>query len=247
LNKGHGANTEQKNAAQSANAGSPDEGEADPIAAANKEHVAIVPTAARVGTPSSESSSTPRAEAHAGETRAIGPTPEGVQLINLQHPAERFAAPALPAAPQSSHDVAAAAVPLAALAIEIAARAKTEGNRFEIRLDPPELGRVDVRLDIDHSGQVTSRLLVDRVETLDALRRDAGDLERALQQAGLRTADNGLQFALRDQSFAGRDHSLPASGPARVIVPAPELPAIDMAQAGYGRVLRPGGGIDIRV
>jgi flagellar hook-length control protein FliK len=247
LNKGHGADTEQKNAAQSANAGSADEGEADPIAAANKEHVAVVPTAARVGPPSSESSSTPRAEAHAGETRALGPTPDGVQLINLQHPAERFAAPALPAVAQSSHDATATAVPLAALAIEIAARAKTEGNRFEIRLDPPELGRVDVRLDIDRSGQVTSRLLVERVETLDALRRDAGDLERALQQAGLKTADNGLQFALRDQSFAGRDHSLPTAGAARVIVPASELTAIDMVQAGYGRVLRPGGGIDIRV
>jgi flagellar hook-length control protein FliK len=247
LNKGHGANTEQKNAPQPANAGSADDGEADPIAAANKEHVAVVPTAARVGTPNSESSSTPRAEAHAGEIPATGQTPDGVQLINLQHPAERFAAPALPTPPQSSHDVAAAAVPLAALAIEIAARAKMEGNRFEIRLDPPELGRVDVRLDIDRNGQVTSRLLVDRVETLDALRRDAGDLERALQQAGLKTADNGLQFALRDQSFAGRDHSLPTAGAARVVVPASELTAIDMVQAGYGRVPRPGGGIDIRV
>jgi hypothetical protein len=30
-------------------------------------------------------------------------------------------------------------------------------------------------------------------------------------------------------------------------VPASDLPAIDVVQAGYGRVLRPGGGIDIRV
>ena len=104
-----------------------------------------------------------------------------------------------------------------------------------------------MRLDIDRSGQVTSRLVVDRIETLDALRRDAGDLERALQQAGLKTSDNGLQFALRDQSFAGRDQSLPTPGAARVIVPAPELAAVDVAQAGYGRVLRSGGGIDIRV
>jgi flagellar hook-length control protein FliK len=248
LNKGHGANTEQKNAAQSADADSvADEGEADPIGAAKKEHAPVVPAAVRVGMTTSESSSALRTEGHVGETPATGQTPDGVQLINLQHPAERPAAPVSPAAPQSSHDATAAAVPLTALAIEIAARAKTEGNRFEIRLDPPELGRVDGRLDIDHSGQVTSRLLVDRVETLDALRRDAGDLERALQQAGLRTADNGLQFALRDQSFAGRDNSLPTSGAARVVVPASDLSAIDMVQAGYGRVLRPGGGIDIRL
>jgi flagellar hook-length control protein FliK len=138
-------------------------------------------------------------------------------------------------------------VPLAGLAVEIAARAQAGRNRFEIRLDPPELGRIDVRLDIDHSGEVTSRLVVDRVETLDVLRRDAAGLERALQQAGLRTADNGLQFTLRDQSFAGRDDSAPRTGTARLVVPDPDLPPVDTLRAGYGRALRPGGGIDIRV
>ena len=62
-----------------------------------------------------------------------------------------------------------------------------------------------MRLDIDRSGQVTSRLVVERAETLDVLRRDAHQLERALQDAGLKTSDNGLQFSLRDQSFAGRN------------------------------------------
>jgi hypothetical protein len=85
------------------------------------------------------------------------------------------------------------------------------------------------------------------VETLDALRRDAGDLERALQQAGLKTSDNGLQFALRDHSFAGRDQNLPTAATARVVVPDSELATIDSVPAGYGRVLRPGGGVDIRV
>ena len=46
----------------------------------------------------------------------------------------------------------------------------------------------------------TSRLTVDRADTYDLLRRDAAGLERALQDAGLKTADNGLQFSLRDQS-----------------------------------------------
>ena len=63
--------------------------------------------------------------------------------------------------------------PAAGLAVEIAARAQTGQNRFEIRLDPPELGRIDVRLDIDSSGQVTSRLVVERADTLEHLRRDS--------------------------------------------------------------------------
>jgi flagellar hook-length control protein FliK len=250
-NKGRGANTEQKNSLQPANVGSadgaPDEGQAEPTTAGKKEHLAVVSTASRVGAPGIDSPSASRSEAHGTEAAPAGKNLEAVQVINLQAPADRVATPVSPIVqPASSHDATAAAVPLAGLAVEIAARAKTEGNRFEIRLDPPELGRIDVRLDIDHSGHVTSRLLVDRVETLDALRRDAGGLERALQQAGLKTADNGLQFALRDQSFAGRGHNLPTPGAARVIVPASELPAIDTAQAGYGRLLR-SGGIDIRV
>jgi len=251
-NKGRGANTEQKNTVEAAEVGSADgehnEGQAEPPTADKKEHPPVVSTASRVGMPSAESAPGPRSEAHIGEPAPGSKNPDATQVINLQAPADRVAVPASPAVQlASSHDARAAAVPLAGLAIEIAARAKTDGNRFEIRLDPPELGRIDVRLDIVRSGQITSRLVVDRVETLDALRRDAGDLERALQQAGLKTSDNGLQFALRDQSFAGRDQSLPTPGAARVIVPASELPATDTAQTGYGRVLRPGGGIDIRV
>ncbi len=95
-------------------------------------------------------------------------------------------------------------VPMAGVAVEIATQALTGKSRFEIRLDPPELGRIDVRLDVDKDGNVTSRLTVERAETLDLLRRDAQQLERALQQAGLKTSDNALQFSLRDQN-AGRD------------------------------------------
>jgi flagellar hook-length control protein FliK len=137
-------------------------------------------------------------------------------------------------------------VPVEELAVELAARAQAGRNRFEIRLDPPELGRIDVRLDVDRSGHVTSRLIVERAETLDLLRRDAPELERALQQAGLKTSDNGLQFALRDQAFAGRDEERAAPDVARLIVPAdPE--AAEGLQRGYSRLPRPGGGVDIRV
>ena len=139
-----------------------------------------------------------------------------------------------------------AAVPVAGLAIEIAARAQPGRNRFEIRLDPPELGRIDVRLDVDSSGNVTSRLTVEKAETLDLLRRDAPELERALQQAGLKTGDGGMQFSLRDQSFAGRDDSRQAQAMARVVVPDADLPAIDTTQS-YGRTLSRSGGIDIHV
>jgi flagellar hook-length control protein FliK len=140
------------------------------------------------------------------------------------------------------------AVPVAGLAVEIAARAQTGKNRFEIRLDPPELGRINVRLDLDHDGNVTSHLVVDRAETLDLLRRDASNLERALQQAGLKTSDNGLQFSLRDQSFSGRDNSGQTTADmARLIVPDDQIAPIEPTQRSYGRLAGLGGGVDIRV
>ena len=58
-------------------------------------------------------------------------------------------------------------------AIEIAPQAPAGTQPFEIRLDPPELGRIDVKLDVDGEGNVTTRLAVERTETLDLFRRDA--------------------------------------------------------------------------
>jgi flagellar hook-length control protein FliK len=138
------------------------------------------------------------------------------------------------------------AVPIAGLPVEIAARAQAGQNRFEIRLDPPDLGRIDVRLDIDGSGQVTSRLVVERADTLEHLRRDAAGLERALQDAGLKTGENGLQFSLRDQGFAGRDDNSQSPATARMLVPDPDLAPVEVAANAYGRMIRTGG-VDIRV
>jgi hypothetical protein len=140
----------------------------------------------------------------------------------------------------------AALVPVSGLAVEIVARAQEGKNRFEIRLDPPELGRIDVHLHVDRDGNVTSRLVVERSETLDLLRRDAPSLERALQDAGLKTGQQGLEFSLRDQP-SGREHSARNdSGASRLIVPDDLAPPA-AAAIGYGRRLGMGTGVDIRV
>jgi flagellar hook-length control protein FliK len=91
-----------------------------------------------------------------------------------------------------------------ALAVEIVSRMRDGMRRFEIRLDPPELGRIDVRLEVDRHGQATTKLTVDRPETLDLLQREARGLERALQQAGLKTDQGGLEFSLRQQAPDGQ-------------------------------------------
>ena len=119
-----------------------------------------------------------------------------------------------------------AGIPFGGLAVEIAGRAIAGKNRFEIRLDPPELGRIEVRLDVDRDGNVTSRLTVDRADTFDLLRRDAAGLERALQDAGLKTAGNGLQFSLREQPM-GQQQTGSGSDTAQILM-QDEMPQADV-------------------
>jgi flagellar hook-length control protein FliK len=179
---------------------------------------------------------------HDASQKAPAGSVPAILLANDQASATATAQPA--AAPTSN--AMEPAVPIAGLAVEIAARAQAGQNRFEIRLDPPELGRIDVRLDIDSSGQVTSRLVVERADTLEHLRRDSAGLERALQDAGLKTAENGLQFSLRDQGFAGRDTNSQSPATAQLLVPDPDLAPVDIPANAYGRMMRIGG-VDIRV
>jgi flagellar hook-length control protein FliK len=153
---------------------------------------------------------------------------------------------AAPAAPTPQATPQPVAIPLSGVAVEIAGKALAGKNRFEIRLDPPELGRIDVRLDVDRDGNVTSRLTVDRPDTLDLLRRDATGLERALQDAGLKTANNGLQFSLRDQSL--NDQQTGRAPDTAIMVANDEaLPSVDAIPQRYGRLAGQGSGLDIRV
>jgi flagellar hook-length control protein FliK len=141
-----------------------------------------------------------------------------------------------------------AAVPLSGLAMQIAASAKSGKSRFEIRLDPAELGRIDVRIDVDRNGQVTSHLTVERPETLSMLRQDANQLQRALDNAGLSTGNGGLQFSLRDQSQSGQNNNgQPNPNAHRLIVAEEDSVPAAVAGRSYGRTTGALGGVDIRV
>lgn len=170
-----------------------------------------------------------------------------VQTAASAQAAQQAAAQGASTASQPQSPVHQAAVPVAGLAVEIAAQARAGKNRFEIRLDPPELGRIDVRLDVDREGNVTSRLVVERAETLDLLRRDAQQIERALNQAGLKTGENALQFSLRDQGQAQHGDRGQDEGEAARVIVADDDPAANETVRGYGRLLGLGGGLDIRV
>ncbi|WOH67521.1 flagellar hook-length control protein FliK [Bradyrhizobium sp. BWA-3-5] len=199
----------------------------------------------------------PAAPANASAQLAgnVGQTPvnasvnglQAVGAVPTQQPNAHAAAPA--AASQLTATAATdAAVPVSGLAMEIAASARSGKTRFEIRLDPAELGRIDVRIDVDRHGQVMSHLTVERPETLSMLRQDANQLQRALDNAGLSTGNGGLQFSLRDQSSQGQNDGNQGNPNAHRIVVSEEdsVPAV-VAGRSYGRMLGASGGVDISV
>jgi flagellar hook-length control protein FliK len=125
-------------------------------------------------------------------------SPAGVTLPGAASlPAANGTAPAhAPTAP----------TPLHAVPVEIGMRAMKGQTDIDIRLDPAELGRVEVKIRIDDAGNVTASLVVDRVETLQLLQRDAKNLERAFDQAGLKSNPDDLTFSLRrDDSRSGHN------------------------------------------
>jgi flagellar hook-length control protein FliK len=186
----------------------------------------------------------------AGAGQALIDSPDaGTQPVGTFQP--QLNTPAAAAAPATTFNVTAATngpVPLNGLALEIAASVKSGKSRFEIRLDPADLGRIDVRIDIDRNGQVTSHLTVEKPETLSMLRQDAPQLQRALDDAGLKTGNGGLQFSLRDQSSSGQNSGNDTSANAQRLVISEEdtIPAA-VAGRSYGRALLSNSGVDIRV
>jgi flagellar hook-length control protein FliK len=89
------------------------------------------------------------------------------------------------------------------VAFEMAHQVKFGNSRFEMRLDPPDLGRVEVSLHVGKDGWTHAHLIVERPETLDLMQRDQRGLQQALQQAGVDAGRTSMEFQLRQNPFAG--------------------------------------------
>ncbi len=151
------------------------------------------------------------------------------------------AQPGTPAQPQT---------PARDIAVNMARNLQNGNSKFEIRLDPPELGRIDVKMEMTQDGRVHAHLTVDRPETLDMLQRDSRALEKALADAGLQMDQDGLGYSLRDNdggAFAmDRDGT---QGQQKADAGDTETDATELAAAQHVYALKigAGGGIDIRI
>ena len=135
-------------------------------------------------------------------------------------------------------------MPLDTLAVHIARKFEGGENRFEIRLDPVELGKLDISMSVDHDGRVQAVVRAERPETLDMLQRDARLLESQLRQSGLNVDSNSLSFSLgggnnQRSGFAGAGQPF-----ANVLEGTPEA---EVNAATTTTIVNVRDGVDIRI
>lgn len=168
------------------------------------------------------------------------------------------AEPRIEAARPSHHPQAHAASRFApttthTLAAQIARKFNDGGRVFDIRLDPPELGRVEVRLELGPDNKVSAVLSAERADTLSELQRNSKDLEKALADAGLELGEDGLSFSLSEDNgafngFQDEAHSAPDGFAARnrfTVEVETDLPAAPLADALYGFAVSQRAGVNL--
>ena len=168
------------------------------------------------------------------------------------------AEPRIEAARPSQHPQAHAASRFAptttqTLAAQIARKFNDGGRVFDIRLDPPELGRVEVRLELGPDNKVSAVLSAERADTLSELQRNARDLEKALTDAGLELGEEGLSFSLSEDNGAFSGFQDEAGGSADgfaarnqfTLEVETDLPGAPIADALYGFAVSQRAGVNL--
>jgi len=85
------------------------------------------------------------------------------------------------------------------VSVKITKALQSGSDRINVQLKPADLGRVDVKMELTHDGRVMAVVTADNKETLDMLRRDSSELQRALAEAGMDLDSGDLNFNLRGQ------------------------------------------------
>ena len=145
----------------------------------------------------------PTAPAASGQPATAQP---GLTPLGLTQAAARIPG----AVPAQARPATPGAVPVDQVAVQIRRAIGAGQDRIRIQLHPAELGRIDVKLDLGNNGVVKAVVSVDKPETLELFQRDPRGLERALQDAGLKTDSGSLSFNLR-----GEERGAPGSGQER--------------------------------
>ncbi len=108
------------------------------------------------------------------------------------------------------------------VALQIQRNAAAKVDTFTMQLEPMNLGRLEIKMKFTRDGALKAQMTADKPETLSMLQKDAPQLQRILQEAGLDVDDSALSFDLRQQgqdqqgtkesyNGAGNSHGAPAA------------------------------------
>jgi hypothetical protein len=153
----------------------------------------------------------PAIEADAAASGDRGPAsgqaivePEGAPTVMAEASGEASAA--APAAPTTELP------PSVQIGMQVG-RGRGGAETITVSLSPVELGGVEVSLELDEGGRMRAHVAVERQATLELIQRDAPQLERALQAAGIDLAPNALSFDLRQDGQSAPERHPASSQP----------------------------------
>jgi flagellar hook-length control protein FliK len=101
----------------------------------------------------------------------------------------------------------------------IARRLASGDTEFNLRLDPPELGRIEAKLEVGDDGAARLEIRFENQIAFDLFARDEAALRLAFAQAGFDFGERGLSFAMARPEPAAQGADLSADATR----PAPEL------------------------
>jgi hypothetical protein len=88
--------------------------------------------------------------------------------------------------------------------IKIIGSLKSNNSSMQVKLKPAELGSVDIKMEISASGNTKLHIAVEKIATLDMLQRSSETLQKMLDDSGIKSENNSLDFSLKDQN-SGRE------------------------------------------
>jgi len=139
-----------------------------------------------------------------------------------------------------------------ALATQMARRLDDGVTRFDLQLNPGDLGRVDVRLEIDAAGGIRAAFTFEDAHAAGELGRRADELQKSLESAGFNLS-GGLTFDVSGDRSQGRNPGWADARDGRNPAPAaPEREAVregpsEITEALSGRRMAARSGVDIRI
>lgn len=176
-------------------------------AAPHADQAAVPAVAAQ---PSNPETAEPKLEIEtaAVDAKADKPEPAKAETPDLAAPASQGPAAAEAGrAPTHAAVVRGSPETVAHLSAQILKKLVARTTRFDLELNPANLGRVDVRVEIGAHGKINAALAFDNPQAAQELRGKAHELQRALEQAGF-DLSGGLSFDVAQDRGQGQHQGL---------------------------------------